>query len=63
MDQAIEDSIGYGGIAYVIVPAFNGQLADVVYSFGRHDQLDIDAPKGRVKSLWRYVCPEDPRGL
>jgi hypothetical protein len=33
--------------------------AQVIYSFGRHDQLDIDALKRLVKSLSRFLKPED----
>ena len=33
--------------------------AQVVYSFGRRDQLDIDAIKRLVKSLCRFVSPQD----
>jgi transposase len=33
--------------------------AQVVYSFGRRDQLDVDAIKRLVKSLCRFVSPQD----
>jgi hypothetical protein len=33
--------------------------AEVVYSFGRRDQLDVDAIKRLVKSLCRFLSPED----
>ncbi len=33
--------------------------AQVIYSFGRRDQLDVDAQKRLVKSLSRFLKPED----
>jgi hypothetical protein len=33
--------------------------AEVVYSFGRKDQLDIEAIKRLVNSLCRFLGPED----
>lgn len=33
--------------------------AEVIYSFGRRDQLDVEAIKRLVKSLCRFVSPED----
>ena len=33
--------------------------AQVIYSFGRRDQLDVDALKRLVKSLGRFLKPED----
>jgi len=33
--------------------------AQVIYSFGRRDQLDVDALKRLVKSLSRFLKPED----
>lgn len=37
--------------------------AEVIYSFGRRDQLDVDALKRLVKSLCRFVTPEDAAQL
>lgn len=37
--------------------------AEVVYSFGRRDQLDVAAIKRLVKSLCRFVSPEDAAQL
>jgi len=37
--------------------------ADVVYSFGRLDQLDVDALKRLVGSLSRFISPEDEQEL
>lgn len=33
--------------------------AEVIYSFGRRDQLDVEAIKRLVRSLCRFVSPED----
>ena len=33
--------------------------AEVIYSFGRRDQLDIEAIKRLVNSLCRFLSPED----
>lgn len=33
--------------------------AKVLYSFGRRDELDLDAIKRLVKSLCRFLSPED----
>jgi len=33
--------------------------ADVLYSFGRRDQLDVDAIKRLINSLSRFLSPED----
>lgn len=41
---------------------FQGQIcpkARVIYSFGREDQLDIDAPRRLVESISRYLSPEE----
>lgn len=37
--------------------------ADVVYSFGRRDQLDVAALKRLVGSLSRFISPEDAQDL
>jgi len=37
--------------------------AEVIYSFGRRDQLDIEAIKRLVSSLCRFVSPEDALAL
>lgn len=37
--------------------------AEVVYSFGRRDQLDVAALKRLVKSLSRFISPEDMQDL
>jgi transposase len=37
--------------------------AEVIYSFGRRDQLDIEAIKRLVRSLCRFVSPEDALAL
>ena len=37
--------------------------AEVVYSFGRRDQLDVDAIKRLVGSLSRFISPEDALAL
>lgn len=37
--------------------------AEVIYSFGRRDQLDIDAIKRLVASLCRFIDPEDVQTL
>lgn len=37
--------------------------AEVVYSFGRRDQLDMAAIKRLVKSLSRFISPEDAQEL
>lgn len=33
--------------------------AEVIYSFGRRDQLDVEAIKRLVRSLCRFISPED----
>ena len=33
--------------------------AEVIYSFGRRDQLDIDAVRRLANSLCRFINPED----
>jgi hypothetical protein len=33
--------------------------AEVIYSFGRADEIDLDAIRRLVKSLCRFLCPED----
>jgi hypothetical protein len=33
--------------------------AQVIYSFGRSDQLDVDALKRLIKSMSRFLSPED----
>ncbi len=37
--------------------------AEVVYSFGRRDQLDVDALKRLVGSLSRFINPEDMQAI
>ena len=37
--------------------------AEVIYSFGRRDQLDVEAIKRLVRSLCRFVSPEDALAL
>ena len=37
--------------------------AEVVYSFGRRDQLDVSALKRLVSSLCRFISPEDMQDL
>ena len=37
--------------------------AEVVYSFGRRDQLDVAALKRLVNSLSRFITPEDMQDL
>ena len=37
--------------------------AEVVYSFGRRDQLDVQALKRLVSSLSRFISPEDAQEL
>lgn len=37
--------------------------AEVVYSFGRRDQLDVEALKRLVSSLSRFISPEDMQAL
>ena len=37
--------------------------AEVVYSFGRRDQLDVSALKRLVSSLSRFISPEDMQNL
>ena len=37
--------------------------AEVVYSFGRRDQLDVEALKRLVGSLSRFISPEDMQAL
>ena len=37
--------------------------AEVVYSFGRRDQLDVAALKRLVSSLSRFISPEDMQAL
>jgi len=34
-------------------------MVEVIYSFGRHDQLDVEAIKRLVDSLCRFISPED----
>jgi len=37
--------------------------AEVIYSFGRRDQIDVEAIKRLVRSLCRFVNPEDALAL
>ena len=37
--------------------------AEVVYSFGRRDQLDVAALKRLVSSLSRFISPEEAQAL
>ena len=37
--------------------------AEVIYSFGRREQLDVEAIKRLVRSLCRFVSPEDALAL
>lgn len=37
--------------------------AEVVYSFGRRDELDVAALKRLVSSLSRFISPEDAQAL
>jgi transposase len=38
-------------------------VAEVIYTFGRRDQLDVEAIKRLIKSLSRFICPEDATEL
>ena len=37
--------------------------AEIVYSFGRRDQLDVAALKRLISSLSRFISPEDAQEL
>lgn len=52
--------VEYIQLAHNVRDAAKGySKADVIYSFGRRDQLDIDAIKRLVKSLSRFLEPAD----
>ncbi|ETR67333.1 MAG: hypothetical protein OMM_11717, partial [Candidatus Magnetoglobus multicellularis str. Araruama] len=38
-------------------------VTDVIYTFGRRDQLDVEAIKRLIKSLSRFISPEDAAEL